>query len=308
MRLIETAAGATQRKIHYAVNASGGLVPSVASASAGTVGDTAYVDIFKDLSLANHRLYRQGRVPMVRIGFIGPFGGNVTNAAVLCQALPNTWQVRKAHQFALKQYLRATRETRRATGQARWHDFKTYMEDGMRTGNHVLTPLGVTAGSSEWNYSEVANDPSNGSSNERQFKFIGSTDSNCWGMISEYDVKADTDTDTPENPGSYAPYHYLNPEVSGEQMDNLLDEGDFPPYNPDALQVQLRAEVIAQGFGKSDRLVSGWFPAPCGLLKLQSQVTTASDNVADDGDGLFFVEVLSGDYKGVHATPMGLKL
>lgn len=303
---METAAGATQRKIHYAISAdSGGIVGTLGSAE--TEGpDTTYIDVFKDLSLVNHRLYRQGRVPMIRIGFAGPFASTVSFASIAAMTLPNNWQVRKAHQFALKQYLRATKESRRATGQARWHDFKVYYEDGHRTGS-TLSPVGITTGSSEWNYSEVANDPSNGSSNERQFKFIGSTDSNCWGMIAEYDVKADTDTDTPENPGSYAPYHYLNPEISGEQMDNLLDEGDFPPYNPDALQVQPQVTVIGVGSGKTDKMVSEWFPAPCGLLKLMA-VVTSTDAVADDTLGAFFVEVMGGDYKGIHATPMGLKL
>ena len=126
-------------------------------------------------------------------------------------------------------------------------------------------------------------------------------------MIAEYDVKADTESDTPENPGSHAPYNYLHPEVSSEQMDNLLDEGDFPPYNPDALQVQLRFEGIGVGSGKSDQMVSPWFPAPCGLLKVQAAITSSA-SIADDTLGGFFVEVMAGDYKGIHATPMGLKL
>ena len=133
------------------MNGSGGLVGSIGSAT--TVSGTSYIDVFKDLSLCNHRLMRQGRVPMVRFGFVTPLGASVTQAGVGVQALPNTWQVRKAHQFALKEYLRATRETRRATGQARWHDFKAYLEDGMRSGT-ILDPIGITKGSSEWNYSE----------------------------------------------------------------------------------------------------------------------------------------------------------
>ena len=306
MRLIETAAGATQRKIHYAfANDSGGLIGTLGSAE--TEGpDVTYIDIFKDLSLVNHRLYRQGRVPMVRIGFAGPFSTDIEYATVMVNYLPNNWQVRKAHQFALKQYLRATRETRRRTKQARWHDFKVYYDDAMRQGT-ILDPAQITKGSSEWNYTEVANDPSNGSSNERQFKFIGSTDSNCWGVVGEYNVKADTETDTPENPGSHAPYHYLLPEVSGEQMDNLLDEGDFPPYNPDALQVQEHTTVIGVGSGKTDKMVSEWFLAPCGLLRVSAVAKSTATQTADTL-GTFFVEVMAGDYKGVHATPMGLKL
>ena len=65
---METAAGATQRRIHYGLwNDTGGLVGTLGGAE--TEGpDTTYIDVFKDLSLVNHRLYRQGRVPMVRIG------------------------------------------------------------------------------------------------------------------------------------------------------------------------------------------------------------------------------------------------
>lgn len=303
MLLMETAAGATQRRIYYSSSGSGALVPSGASAGATTLADVSYVDFMKDLSLANHRLYRQGRVPMLRIGFVVPFGTTVTNAAVVAQHLPNVWQVRKAHQLALKEYLRATKEERRRTGQARWHDFKVWYDDGQRTGHHTLVPLGITEGSAEWNYSEIAEE--NG--NERRFKFIGSTDSNAYGMTAEYDSQADTDDDSPDNPDSTTPYAQLSPDVQSENTDNLLDEGDAPPYNPDALQYQSPFASIAQGFGKSDQLVSEWFPAPCGLLKLTSQITTAA-NLADDTFGAFFVEAMPGDYKGIHATPMGLKL
>jgi hypothetical protein len=301
---METAAGATQRKIHYSLHSSGGLVPSQSSASAGTVQDVSYVDIFKDLSLCNHRLYRQGRVPMVRIGTIGPFG-NPSTLAVVAQPLPNTWPVRKAHQLALKEYLRATKEERRRTGQARWHDFKVWYDDGMRTGNHTLSPLGITTGNSEWPYSEIAEADD---STERRFKFIGSTDGNAFGMVAEYDSAADQQDDVPDNPGSTTPYENLNPDVQNANTDNLLDEGDAPPYNPENLQVSYPQFMIAQGTGKSDQLVSPWFPAPCGLIKLTAAMTFGSDNTSDDAVGGFFVEVAPGDYKGIHATPMGLKL
>ena len=303
MRLIETAAGATQRKIHYALsNDTGGLVGTLGSSE--TEGpDTVYVDVMKDLSLTNHRLYRQGRVPMVRIGFVGPFQPAVTFASIGVQTLPNTWAVRKAHQLALREYLRATKEERRRTGQARWHDFKVYYEDAMRSGTS-LSPVGVTTTGSEWNYTQIA-DAVDGS--ERRYKFIGSSDSNAWGMIAQYDNMADQDNDSPDNPEASTPYSTLHPDVQDNNQDNLLDEGDAPPYNPENLQVQEQLSVIAVGSGKSDKLVSEWFPAPCGLLKLTS-IVTSSAQVSDDTLGVFFVEVMAGDYKGIHATPMGLKL
>ena len=299
---METAAGATQRKIHYAIsNDSGGLVGTLGSAE--TEGpDTVYLDVFKDLSLVNHRLYRQGRVPMCRVGFVGPFAPTVSFASIGVQTLPNTWQVRKAHQLALKEYLRATREERRRTGQARWHDFKVYYEDAMRSGT-TLSPLGITGGSAEWVYSQIAEQDD---STERRFKFIGSTDGQCFGMIAEYDSAADQEDDVPDNPNSTTPYENLHPDVQNLNTDNLLDEGDAPPYNPDALQVQEQLTLIGVGSGKTDKMVSEWFPAPAGLLKLTS-VVTSSEAIADDTLGFFFVEVMAGDYKGIHATPMGLK-
>lgn len=301
---METAAGATQRKIHYALSGTGALVPS-ASGGAGTQTGTNYVDTFKDLSLVNHRLYRQGRVPMARIGFVGPFSTDVTFCAVAAFTLPNTWQVRKAHQLALKEYLRATKEERRRTGQARWHDFKVWYEDGMRTGT-TLSPVGITTGSSEWPYSQITEEDG---TTERRYKFIGSTDSAAFGMIAEYDSMDDTDQDQPNNPGSGAsgPYSDLHPDVSDKNKDNLLDEGDNPPYNPDNLQVQEQVTSIAVGSGKSDKLVSEWFPVPCGLIRLQSMLIHSA-GIADDTAGAFFVEVMGGDYKGIHATTMGLKL
>lgn len=297
---METAAGATQRKIHYKLNGSGGLVGTIGSGT--TVSGASYIDGFKDASLCNSRLYRQGRVPMVRFGFTGPASPTVTSAIVGVQTLPNTWTVRKAHQLALREYLRATKEERRRSGQARWHDFKVYYEDAHRSGT-TLTPLGITTGNSEWNYSNIDN--TGGST--RTFKFIGATDSNCYGIIASYDNMADQDDDSPDNTGTGLPYADLHPDVQVDNKEYLLNEGDAPPYNPEALQVQERLELIAIGSGKSDKLVSPWFPAPCGLLKVTAAVST-SDSLSDDTMGAFFVEFAAGDYKGVHATPMGLKL
>ena len=301
---METAAGATQRRVYYGVSGSGALVPSGASAGAGLLQDTSYVDVMKDLSLCNHRMMRQGRVPMVRIGFTNPFNSLINNAAVLAQVLPNTWPVRKAHQLALKEYLAATRDERRRGGQARWHDFKVFFEEGHRTGNHTLSPLGITPGSAEWNYSEIYQQALGANT---QYKFIGASNNDAYGMIAEYDQQQDTDDDSPDNPGGNVPYGGLHPDVDSTNQDNLLDEGDSPPYNPDALQVQLPYMGITQGFGKSDQLVSNWMPAPCGLIKLTAQINTSAD-LPDDSFGGFFVEVMAGDYKGIHATPMGLKL
>ena len=303
---METAAGATQRKVHYAfANDSGGLVGTLGSAGETEGPDVRYIDVFKDLSLVNHRLYRQGRVPMVRIGFAGPFSSEIEYATVTVQTLPNTWVVRKAHQLALKEYLLATKDERRRGGQARWHDFKVYMEDDHRTGT-TLSPVGITQGSAEWNYSEIYQQALSANT---QYKFLGATDNDAYGIIAEYDQQQDTDDDSPDNPGGNVPYGGLHPDVDSTNQDNLLDEGDSPPYNPDALQTQLMLNIINQGSGKSDMLTSAWFPAPCGLLKVMSQAKVTSGNtVGADTVGTFFVEVAAGDYKGVHATPMGMKL
>ena len=130
---------------------------------------------------------------MIRFGFVGPLSPTVTSAGVGIYTLPNTWQVRKAHQLALKEYLRATKEERRRTGQARWHDFKVWLEDGQRSGS-TLTPAGITVGSSEWNISQICEEDD---STERRFKFLGSTDSNAFGMIAEYDAMPDVVDDDP---------------------------------------------------------------------------------------------------------------
>ncbi len=290
---METAAGATQRIIHYAMSdifTAGGV-------------KTVYIDGMKDLSLVNHRLYRQGRVPLVRLSIDAPM---TSLTGITMQVLPNTWQVRKAHQLALKEYLRATKEERRRTGQARWHDFKVWLEDGMRTG-YTASPLGITAGSAEWPYSQITKDDE---TTECRYKFIGASDTAAFGMIAEYDSMADTDQDQPNNPasGGTGPYADLHPDVSDKNKDNLLDEGDNPPYNPDALQVQLRTEQIWCGphdAQSGNKLMTPFVPAPCGLIKLSA--STGSGDTTDTV-GVVKLEFAMGDYKGIHATPMGLKL
>ena len=136
---------------------------------------------------------------------------------------------------------------------------------------------------------------------------IGPTTTDAYGIVDQYDKSEDQDIDQPRNPGNVSPYEGLTADREQENMDNLLDEGDNPPYNPTNLQTQLLTYAIGVGSGKSDKMVSEWFPVPCGLLKVMAQVISTAP-IAADTTGSFFVEVMPGDYKGVHATPMGLKL
>jgi hypothetical protein len=81
--------------------------------------------------------------------------------------------------------------------------------------------------------------------------------------------------------------------------DNLQSDGNAPPYDATSVNTTspwVRVAVLGQTAG-AQKLSSGFFTAPCGLVLLAG--------FSDTGTGYpVEIEVKAGDYKGVHAPSM----
>lgn len=243
------------------------------------VGGSGFIDIAYELSKANHRLYRQGRVYHADIVMTNTIAAGQPHTI---ETIAPTWMATKAWQLAFKKWRESTQHERdNGIKAGRWNDFRIYYESG-----HSGTPPLVNG---EYLYTTA--ESADGTA-ARQFQMFDATSAARYGVLSEYDNLRDTDTNTPAASSGQMPYSPLLNELNNQQADEIQEDGDFPPYNStnlaDTRQVfQLRAPA------ESNYYRTGLIQIPCGLIKYNTP-----------GGGDILIRVKSGKYKGVHAEAM----
>lgn len=269
--------------------------PISAGASANTLVDTA-----RFLSVLNRRLYRMGRNYSMKVDVRPDFAGPIE-----VFVLRDDWAVQKAYQMAYQAYLDNSmdeREKMSSTQIARWEDFR--VEDGLILAGGVNQARPVMhqpgGGASVLNAGEfIATQVVDESNVQRTFTW-GTPGPTQYGILQEYD-KAGNAQLAPESDvvGSVGPYAGINSDVDGEMFTNLEAIGNAPPYDQDGVNAAspwVRVAVLGSA-GGVQRLSSGFFTAPCGLILLKGYTdVTENYNVT--------IEAKSGDYKGVHAPSM----
>lgn len=261
-----------------------------------------YIDVSRALSQVNHRLYRQGRMYMVRVGF----GSASTTGSLGVQALQNSWMIRKAWKMGLSEYNRAVRANRARSGNGRWQDFRCNINKTQYDGGHTFAEVsGLTEGSTDLYQTQVYNQDEPGNGNLMEFHAIGSdstdnvgTSTGSFGLLANYDVTANVDVDSPPNPGgTVSAYESLNVTAGDNTQDDvLLAEGDFPPYNPEALQHVYQSHTLDTAAANGPARMTPWIAAPLGLLIV--------NGFGADGTVGIALEVMHGNYKGVLSEPI----
>ena len=89
--------------------------------------DSHYIDLAKDLSAINRRLYRQGKVYRIA----GITVHSTSNAFVKVCAAPDSWVVRNAWKRGFKRWKQMNKLAERTLGT--YHDYKVRLIDDMRT-------------------------------------------------------------------------------------------------------------------------------------------------------------------------------
>jgi len=227
-------------------------------------------------------------------------------------ALAPTWMAMKAYQFSHETWQESNKEEMKQIGnaKARWQDFR--VQDGLFT-NYTI-PFGFRdefaatveddISTGEYTYSEVHDV----SGNTFTLRWIG-TASGQFNIIDEYDRTADTDASPTSALTGGVAYDGLSDELDAAALNELSNGGNSPPYARTALENQVWVKIAtlqatAAAAGGAQRLSTGYFDAPCGLVVLKSSLPFPVTSAAEAAGSELSISFKGGDYKGVHAPNM----
>jgi len=276
-------------------------------------------DVGRILSRVNHRLYRQGKTYQVKIDLDNRTMASGTPSGagqIEVYALKDTWFTQKAWQLARATYLTATAGERAAMSSskiARWEDFRVssgvsnaidvnpyeYASDlsgnANTHGEHATSQITLADGSTERSFTWGT--PGGGSQE--------------FGILVEYNKSGDTNKSPQDDANTGAgdqAYAGSEDGVFEKQMDDLVNNGNHPPYNRASFSSSVWVKIAtldnsdAAGPGVAgghSRMSTGFFNAPCGLVVLKTSVArTLAGEVS--------ITAKAGDYKGVAAMQMGV--
>jgi len=279
----------TMKNKHYPVVRGS---PISSGAAANTI-----VDMARHLSVLNRRLYRFGRVYSTKVDIRQDYAG----PAIEVFALRDDWAVKKAFQMGYSKYLENTSDERKNMGSnqvARWEDFR--VRDGLTLATNASRPtLNNPAGATvvlnagEFALTNVVDQ----AGTERTFSW-GAGSGTIYGLLEEFD-KTDNQQLSSSSLTADGAYTDIDATTQETTSDNLKADGNAPPYDAGGVNASspwVRIAVLG-GTGGVQKLSSGYFNAPCGLVLLKGFSETSEAYSVS-------MEAKTGDYKGVHAPSM----
>lgn len=253
------------------------------------------------LSIANHRLYRQGRQYELKVDIdAGGAGGSMSAIEVF--ALVPTWWLHRAWKMAKANYMKATkleRDALKPSQRAKWDDFR--VNPGITSTSFVAQREAggvlVDLPNGQFQYSRIENDV--GAMKGFTFGTGGPT---AYNIIDEYSDSFNVSR-SPTLPIFDGPYDDLPNQVKSDiEFQDLQLRGDIPPYDSEFLPTAVWVKVaeLTQQLGTSNRLSTGWFSAPLGMVRIR----TIGGAYLNTNTGTT-LEAKEGTYNGVHAPVMG---
>ena len=276
------------------------------------------IDIARDLSAINRRLYRQGMqyyVASVRIATIPTPTASYVHLA--CATAGDTWMVHNAWKKGYALWRDQQREILSVLPgvQGKWADFKIELDDNSTT---LLSPIAGDGGTivpDEWNLANYIWDD-DGTERSPTFCLLGSTSITATiGLVQEYHIARSQVQASPLVPADASDSIFAKSLGTDEMTDLMVEhmegENDLAPYD---MTEMVGGDTVADapfihGFAVSTP--SGvahhsGFLAECGLVRIGVNAY-AADGAASDipNESLIFVEIAPGPYKGVMASRMG---
>jgi len=313
----------TQRFLHFNLTHTG--------ASGGANEDNHYVDLAKLLSVANRRSYRQGMVYHIANIVFDDADGDAD--IDVCTA-PQNWTTQRAWELGFKNWRMQQKAALLALGQSEsgtWSDFKIYLnKDSVSDTDQaaLIDVNGNTFSYGDWDHS-VFEIPQDGSTDPTEAGIIlmgrdyGShPDLNPVSLLAQLEYAMNIPQESPALDASaqYSIYAAMSKdapdsEVLEEVIKAIQDDNDLPPYDgtkimgaedagsgrPSSPWVA-RTCMIKGGSDTSSPVAAvGGFAAPCGLLMIETKSNPGDGNTNSIG---VTIELVPGEYKGVHAYPM----
>ena len=291
--------------------------------------DFHYIDLARDMSLMNRRLYRQGMCYHVANITVHDSQGDVS---IKFGTAPNTWATYRAWKLVFDAWKAQRAEVLEDTGMSapKWSDFKVYLNKDMVNDVDALpTPRNIEQQAlrpGSWDYADMS------------FTQTALTyDNHAVGLLGIHGIGSSITSPTSGDDQSYDGYigaiqalddirrSPANTEVANDDVTDMLsfklstgaqtsdileqleDEGMTPPYSTNLVGTQenpsggndsfaVREAHIASTYSPIAHI--GGFPVPCGLIQVETKCSSANTV------GIL-IELVPGDYKGVHALPMG---
>lgn len=293
------------------------------SGSAGTE-TSHFIDLARDLSRVNRRLYRQGRayhvkrISIVSSNTIAGYGGTpdspkVNAGRVTVGIIPDSWVSRQAWTRAFKLWNKANKEATMAVGSdiaGTYSDFKVYMSNDHRSGT-VLSPLdngGNAYLSGDWEYSVLVSPDGTTSADPFYLQMLGNHNGsagawNAVGVVKSYgESRATVSAGEPNVPTTVSDDPLANMfddgTITDERINYLEAENDNPPYDivsyPGDDANGPKPIVVQQTtLGADGRATVGGLEAICGLLEIETTSSVSSDVYS------VLVELAPGNYRGI---------
>ena len=283
------------------------------SSNAGTEV-SAFIDLSRDLSRVNRRLYRQGRDYHVKkISIVSsdtPNGGN----RVSFSTVHDTWVTRNAWTRGFDTYKLMQKEaTMQISGDIKgtWHDFKVYLSPDHRTGT-TLDPKdngGNNWDAGEWIYSKLVTPDGTTGADEFELTLLGdhvggAGSRTSVGLIRSYgESRATVQGTDPNVPGNASDDPLVNVFDYGTAIDEVIDDmeahGDAPPYDatnyPGGANNGQKPSVVQDTCIVDGRAIVGGFNAIAGLIEVEAKSALPNDVIS------ILVELAPGNYRGVAA-------
>ncbi len=284
--------------------------------NSGTPGTETshYIDLARDLSRVNRRLYRQGRDYHVKkITIVSSNTPNADNR-ISVSTIPNTWVSKMAWKRAFDTWNRMNREaTEQIAGDIKgtWSDFKVYMTLDSRAAT-PLNPVdngGNAFDAGMWTYSQLVSPDGTTSADTFDLHMLGahSGSAGAWnsvGLINSYgESRATVQGADPNVPAVASDDPLVNVFDYGTTIDEVIDDleghNDFPPYDIDEYpgdESNGPKPCVVQDTTLVDgRATMAGFTAMCGLLEFEAKSPIANDTFS------VLVELAPGKFRGVHA-------
>lgn len=292
------------------------LTPS----SGGVVVD---IDLAKDLSAVNRRLYRQGM--QYYVSHISLARADTGISMMQIMTAGDTWIVHNAWKKGKALWLKQQRDAAKAIGISlgTWADFKVTLDDNDTAAINTIAGDAGTIEPDEWAYSELVYEDDGDEFSPTMHLLGTSTLASGVGLVQEYAISRNQLTNpSPVTPAEasdsiYAKMLMATDEFSDILIDDIEGHNDSPPYDHSEY---VGGDTVADAPFFQDFVVSNFqggtsrsngFTAECGLIRLilASAVNTdpANPEVLANSDVAQIVQVhlAPGPYKGVMASKMG---
>ena len=292
----------------------------VTNSSTPNVETSHYIDLAKDLSAINRRLYRQGRAYHVkRISIVskntipspGQHAGRVTVSCV-----PDSWTVRNAWRRGFEMWNKMNKQSTLADQPSlkpKFHDFKIRGIGSYAPSPTYATPLDNGGGAlsvGEWTYTQLVSPDGTTSADPFSLTLLGDhvgaagTRSSVSLVKSYAESRATVQDNDPNRAAVNVDDPLINLFDDGTVVDeitnNLLFHNEDTPYDNDLYPGEsgnMPQPLVVQQttLGADGRSTVGGFTAICGLVELET--------TSPIGDDIYsvLVELGEGSYRGIAA-------